>query len=68
MNNVKIIEPIVVDIKGLQAILKLGKTRAMEIGVKSGAKIKLSERCTRYDVEKVRAYVRELQKNQEVKS
>lgn len=57
MHNVKSIEPIVTDIKGLQSFLKVGRNKAMEIGKKSGAEIKLSARCMRYDVEKVREYV-----------
>ena len=57
MNNVKNIEPIVTDIKGVQAMLKLGRNKSMEIGKAAGAEIKISPRCMRYNVEKIKAYV-----------
>ena len=61
MNNVKEIEPIIVDIKGLQTILRIGRNRARDIGRDANAEIRLSKRCLRYDVEKVKTYIRSLQ-------
>lgn len=67
MNNVREVEPIIVDIKGLQTILGIGRNRARDMGRAAGAEVRLSQRCLRYDVEKVREYIRSLQE-QEVKS
>lgn len=57
----KVYDPIMVDIKGLQEILGVGKNLARDIGRDAGAEIRFSERLLRYDVEKVREYVRSLQ-------
>lgn len=65
MNNVKELEPIIVDIKGLQTILGIGRNRARDIGRDADAEIRLSKRCLRYDVEKVRKYIQSLQERGE---
>ena len=54
--------PIAVDVKGLMALVGVGRNTAMRIGQEAGAVIRLSPRRTLYNVEKVKAYLDSLTK------
>ncbi len=54
--------PIAVDVKGLMALVGVGRNTAMRIGREAGAVIRLSPRRTLYNVEKVKAYLDSLTK------
>ena len=54
--------PIAVDVKGLMALVGVGRNTAMRIGREAGAVIRLSPRRTLYNVEKVKTYLDSLTK------
>ena len=58
--------PITVDVRGVMSMFGIGRNKAMEIGKKSGAVIRLSNRRTLYSVEKVKAYMDSLTESAEV--
>ena len=57
MNSIVEQKPIMVDIKGLQAMSGLSKNKAMELGKDADAVVHLGIRRTLYNVQKVQDYI-----------
>ena len=49
--------PLMVDIKGLQAMTGLSKNKAMELGKNAGARVSLGIRRTLYNVQAIQYYI-----------
>ena len=57
MKEQKNINPLMVDIKGLQAMTGLSKNKAMELADKANAKVALGIRRTLYNVQAIQYYI-----------
>lgn len=57
MKDEKSYNPLMVDIKGLQAMTGLSKNKAMQLGIDAGARVELGIRRTLYNVQAVQYYI-----------
>lgn len=57
--------PITTDVRGVMAMLGVGRNKAREIGEAAGAVIRISTRRTLYSVEKLKGYMDGLANNKQ---